>query len=242
MDVVYALGSGSCWQNNELRYSLRSIEENILNLGNVYVVGICPEWLGNVIHIPAQDPFNHNKDGNIISKVLKECSREELTKNFLFMNDDYVILNKVIIEDMKGWYINMMDQYKDCWYEKNAWNKAVKRTMDYLKSKNLPLYHYDGAHCPQLYNKYTFQKVMNMVGWNGESCYTISNLYLNVTGAEPGNVIRIKATFQDEIHNMDIIKKKCANAIFMSYNNSGLTDELKVFLQETFPDKSKYEK
>jgi len=39
VDVVYPLSNGSHWDNNELRYSLRSLEKYALNLGRVFVVG-----------------------------------------------------------------------------------------------------------------------------------------------------------------------------------------------------------
>jgi hypothetical protein len=60
IDVVYPLGTGSVWQDNELRYSLRSLEKNFPDLGRVYVVGHKPDWLGNVEHIPFGDSQSPN--------------------------------------------------------------------------------------------------------------------------------------------------------------------------------------
>jgi hypothetical protein len=55
MDLVYVLGSGSRWGDNELRYSLRSVEKHLKGYNNVYLVGDKPDWVRNVTHIPKQD-------------------------------------------------------------------------------------------------------------------------------------------------------------------------------------------
>lgn len=37
MDILYVIGRGSKWENNELRYSLRSLEKNGINVGNIFI-------------------------------------------------------------------------------------------------------------------------------------------------------------------------------------------------------------
>ena len=39
MDVVYILGKGSVWKDNEIRYSLRSIEKHLTGFDRVFIVG-----------------------------------------------------------------------------------------------------------------------------------------------------------------------------------------------------------
>ena len=48
IDVVIPLGTGSRWQDNELRYCLRSIEKNLSGVNEVVIVGEKPKWLTNV--------------------------------------------------------------------------------------------------------------------------------------------------------------------------------------------------
>ena len=47
IDVFYVLGSGSKWQNNEIRYSLRTLEKYGHNVGQVYIVGQRPSFIPN---------------------------------------------------------------------------------------------------------------------------------------------------------------------------------------------------
>ncbi len=90
IDLVYVVGTGSRWNDNELRFSLRSVSKNLSNVGKVFIVGECPDYLKNVIHIPASDIFDSaiNADGNMTHKLLLVCNNKELSDDFLFMNDD----------------------------------------------------------------------------------------------------------------------------------------------------------
>ena len=51
MDVVYILGTGSTSNDNEIRYSLRSIEKYLIGFNVVYIVGECPKFLKGIIHL-----------------------------------------------------------------------------------------------------------------------------------------------------------------------------------------------
>ena len=91
MDVVYILGSGSLAQNKEIVYSLRSLETNMQDLRNVYVVGEAVPALPGVIHIPAKD-LTDKKWKNAFYKIKKACAIPDLSEEFLLMNDDFFML------------------------------------------------------------------------------------------------------------------------------------------------------
>ena len=44
MDILYVVGTGSKWDNNELRYSLRSIDKYGINIDRVFIVGTKPDF------------------------------------------------------------------------------------------------------------------------------------------------------------------------------------------------------
>lgn len=91
MDVVYILGAGSLANNEELRYSLRSLALHMQDLGKLYVVGEKPDFLDNFTHIPAQDIYTE-KWKNAHSKTRLACSLGQLSEEFLLMNDDHFML------------------------------------------------------------------------------------------------------------------------------------------------------
>ena len=104
MDVVYVIGKGSNWRDNELRFSLINISKNGSGIRNVFIVGERPDYLKNIIHIPASDIFDPavNADGNIITKVLAACWDKRLGENFLFINHDHLVLKPVNIRSCSG--------------------------------------------------------------------------------------------------------------------------------------------
>lgn len=91
MDIVYILGSGSLANDEEILFSARSVCKNMLDLGNVYVVGEYPKHLPGAIHIQANDPMPEGWK-NVYHKICKACSIEDLSDEFLLFNDDFFML------------------------------------------------------------------------------------------------------------------------------------------------------
>src|SRR4051812_35587008 len=90
MDILIPLGRGSSWQNNELRYALRSVEKHLSGYDNIFIVGEKPDWIQNITHIPFEDkPGYGNRDRNIFNKILAGIKDERLSYEFMFMSDDH---------------------------------------------------------------------------------------------------------------------------------------------------------
>lgn len=108
MDYVYICRNGN---NEELRYSLRSIEKNMPD-GNVWVLGYRPEWYkGNYIRV---------EDCSTKFENIKNCIRiiptiNEISENFILMNDDFFACNKIDnVEIMHGGLlIDKIKKYKE---------------------------------------------------------------------------------------------------------------------------------
>ena len=74
MDIVYIIGSGSKWQDNELRYSLRSIEKFGGNFGEVYIVGDrLPPFIdpSTVRYLPVKDITTGKPALNVYYKLCR---------------------------------------------------------------------------------------------------------------------------------------------------------------------------
>lgn len=79
--------------NRELRLSLRSLS-NIPHR-NVYVVAPeRPEWLSGDVRF-IECPDDHVSYENVNRKLLAACSVDDLSENFIFMNDDIFIMQKM---------------------------------------------------------------------------------------------------------------------------------------------------
>lgn len=100
-------------QNDELKYSLRSVEKYMPWIRNIYIVSECrmPEWLKvnhPKIHIVKEKDLLGKYapvfNSNAIESMLPEI--EGLSENFIYMNDDNFVaapieLNDLITEDGK---------------------------------------------------------------------------------------------------------------------------------------------
>ena len=104
VDVVYVLGRGSRWGDNEIRYSIRSFKKYFKDLRNVVVVGELPHFLRGVVHIPYPDRQGVNKDCRMMLKIMAACKDERVSDNFVLCTDDTALLQELSFTDFTGWH------------------------------------------------------------------------------------------------------------------------------------------
>lgn len=104
-DIVYFLKNTPT--NEELRYSLRSVEEN-WQYNRVWFYGGCPDGISpdHRVSPPQNKP---SKWENVRSMILKACRNDNITENFWLFNDDFFIL-RPISEDMKQHYNGTLER------------------------------------------------------------------------------------------------------------------------------------
>lgn len=94
IDLLYPLGSGSMCSDQELRYSLRSVDRYLLNLGRVVVVGERPEWLRNVDYLDVLD-VRGSPYASVGRKLRSAIEAGMVGDRFALMNDDFFLLAPV---------------------------------------------------------------------------------------------------------------------------------------------------
>lgn len=85
MDAVYLVKPGD-W-NEELRFSLRSLQQNMPYIGRVFIAGYCPTWVRGVETIdlePLDDKFE-----NQFQSLRAACADGRVSDEFVLMNDDH---------------------------------------------------------------------------------------------------------------------------------------------------------
>lgn len=105
MDIVYIIGkdkSKCC--HLEFKCSLRALEQYGINVGKVFVVGCCPDWVSDeVIKIPFEQPWEgkscDEKNANILASVLRACEDERVSKHFLVSMDDHMLSDYVDFDE-----------------------------------------------------------------------------------------------------------------------------------------------
>lgn len=242
MDVIYPYAnksrSGDDW---ELRYSLRSLEQQPW-VDSVYIIGYIPKWVKNVIWIHCPDPYISCKDANIINKILVACADRAVSENFVVNSDDQYILKPIGEEDLKA-VIENPDRLKE--YQRiattNGWPKRLMDTVNWCKANGCDPWIFN-SHIPYVVNKYDYPFCMCRLAWGQGNGYT-THAYLNmaldyVPEKEPvGRTIRVKSRV-----NESDFKNKINDAMFLNHNDSGLITVVKTFLENRFPNKSRWEK
>ncbi len=239
IDVVYKLGSGSLYDNKELRYSLRSLS-NFKDIGKVYVVGFKPDWIQNIIHIPAVDVLTENKDGNLIFKLLMACYHPDITEVFLNMSDDQMFLKECSVDDFKLPYYN--NKLYDFIPNKrlNRWQNRIQNTQFTLQSKGLSSDCYE-AHIPTLLNRQLYIRAVSQYDYVTGKGLCGNTLYFNtlqIKGKEVDSSISLMNPPLQSVHD---IEKVCENGLFFNYTENSINQTLFDFLEKKFPTKSQYE-
>ena len=100
MDILYIVkGGAGCYDDFELRCSLRSIARYGHGIGRVFMVGGCPRWLsGEVVRIPYKDEQAVDaagKNRNILAAAVYAVEHSDIGAEFLVSMDDHFYAQEV---------------------------------------------------------------------------------------------------------------------------------------------------
>lgn len=235
VDFVIPLGIGSRCNNDELRLLLRSLEKNGMRYRNVIVVATRPpDWLQNVRILQMNDPLAHNKDGNIIRKVLAAAALPDITDEFVWSCDDCVLVkpfdcaNLPPIHNARG---------KDCFPENGSiWQRRVRRTFEFFEARGVKLDCNFESHVPQRFPTRELLRAMRDVDYSSGIGYSINTLFYGLLGVTRGFDQRLFKATNENIGDSMVDKVLC------QYNDEAFTTGLRERLFRLFPQRSRYEK
>ncbi len=239
VDIVIPLAmSGSHGNNLELRYALRSITQNLLNIDKIWLVTQkLPIWVKDVEHIEAKDQYNR-KNINLYTGLVDALSNSAMSQNVLFWTDDNILLSKMNAATIPAIITNGdLAEYP---MSGKAWNLMRRQTGDALKAANLPTKNYE-AHVPVLFNRTKFLEIAGQFDLTAGYGLCYISVYQNAIQPKTVLMDQVKATFEKAVEPRTI-KEKTASKIFMGYNDTAWESGVEQFLQERFPNPSRFEK
>lgn len=220
MDFIYINRDGD---NEELRYSIRSVVSNY-DKANVIVVGGKPSWYVGEFY-PVANVGNKFKN---ITECYKTICQLDHINDFVAMNDDFFILNKInnIPYTYDGLLIEKAEQHGSL-HGATEYFRVLAQANKTLKMQGIenPL-NYD-IHTPMVMNKQKLSEIVDM-------SYAPRSLYGNmfkVGGMQIKDVKIYRDTTNTKIFD-DFISTE-DNTFDIVYNN---------ILKEKFKEKTKYEK
>ena len=238
MDVVYLVGDGSPWHDNELKYSLRSLEKYTIGVDRVFIVGTKPYYLNdNVYHIPFEDDMSLNKERRIMEKLRFICGLPNISDQFLFVNDDHFFNKMVDIRFYPYFYNrNIVESYKDK-ERMSIYNESQKNTFLHLSRMGLRTMNFD-IHYPIRYDKSLFIEAMNEFDWTVPFAYTVKSIYSNYHQIEGSKIDDCK--INEGIRGNDFLKK-IKNWEMFSIGDKVLNREVKAAFEKLYQERSKFE-
>ncbi len=233
IDLVYILGTGSRWHDNEIRYSIRSVEKYLPEHGKIFVVGEYPEWMSGAIHIEAKDSET-NKLLNARNKYIAAASDPRVSKDFVLMNDDFFMTDEIT-----EWKTYSRGKLKDMIKKHPTQNgyyfRSLQDTQKRLDGMGIsdPI-DYE-VHCPMIFNKEKLLSVIGMIG--KDKAYSIRTCYGNLMNIEAKKVIDFKAGTIAEFAYQTVRSNK-----YLSINDGLVADEnFRNWVERKYPKMSIYE-
>ena len=232
MDIVYTLRNH--YDGEELRYSLRSL--NNMPHDKVFFVGGCPRWAKNIIHIPTEQTGTKYK--NTTGNLITACNDPRISANFILMNDDFFILEKIKSPTKElNLYMGTVQSYIEKLKKRHpagsAYIKGMEQTKEFLQGLGVPEPLSYELHVPFVVNKKKFLKMFELPGVKEIPCFHKRTVYGNLHLKGGTDTQDVKIFF-----NSGFVPKKLGK--FLSCDDMGFYT-LHNFLLNKFPKKSVYE-
>lgn len=238
-DVVYIVGRGTGWADNELRFSMRSLAKHVKGIGKIFIVGKIPAFVTNVVALPWPDNYAC-KERNIMEKVAYACGHPDLSEKFLHVHDDHFAL-----ADVDAGHVPNYAGWLDLWqlagavHKDNPWRISVLNAANELFEMGLPVWNFD-IHTPIVLNKNLYPEIMDRFDWRGTpNGFVVKSLYANSLHLDPVKISDVK--LNDRYPMQDIVKKIRGREWF-SIGNGALSSSFKNLLSELYPKPSPWER
>lgn len=249
IDIVYPyvheVETGGFAQWEELKYSFRSLEKNLKEEFQIWLIGDKPPWVSDKVNfISSPRGKTTNPPIDIVKKLLKIIKNKRIGKNFVWMNDDIYFINPVKLTDITSLRaIGSLDNiYRatNTVFRVNLW-----KTFDLLKKLHLPVWNYS-THLPFYYNKDKMLKIIKRFSMLKNS-FLVATLYHNF--CYPDKIPFILNVREDDIKigiykqdpDFDQLKVYMKYKKFFNHSQTGYSEGIKQILIEKFPHKSSFE-
>lgn len=240
IDIAYPIREGwSDWADEELRYSLRSVNDNVYRrIGNVWVFGHRPAFLQDVKHVPV--PTVPEKSFDLMRKY-RAMVDSDLSDPFLLCDDDHMFLEPHC-EFPPYTQGTLVPLWQRQWVEQQKrYGAYIHNCIVLLRRNGLPERNYQ-VHHPILIHKAKLDEVLRMAEGVGT---VMASLYGNLVG---GPSIERRIDFRVYsvasylyLRNGPFISVEERLAFQEEVGGVGLAVNIRALLARRFPDRSPWE-
>ncbi len=231
-------------QGNELLYALRSIASNATFNYNIVIIGDAEEWFNPdcITHIPHKR-CSDNPQVDVLSKLQIAIDSHMVSEDFVWSNDDIYLVNRISLAHIA--VPKVLGELKPDKY-KGIYAANMQRTIDALKSENLPTLNY-GTHTPVLFNKQRLLAMFRRFGSVIQEGALISSLYFNLQAyVQPVflnfRTDQVALTILSQQPDGKLVRELLARKVFLNNAVSGHSPWLESFLADMFQIKTTFER
>ena len=245
MDILYCLGKdGSKWNNNELRYSLRSIEKFGKNIGNIYIVGYNSGFLSDEVTFINCPNIYKSKQKNILYAICYAVENCNISEEFLYSSDDHFYVKETDFNNYPYFYKGEL-------LRKLTWENRFKKyfyslveTRILLRKYGLTYYNFS-QHGNTHFSKEGIKKAKELIeeSYNTKygcepTCLILNTLYTS----NKFPIVKRKDLKIGKLQSKEDLIKLINDREVFSIADISIENGVKEYLEELFPEKSKYEK
>jgi hypothetical protein len=238
VDLVYIVGPGSSCDDQELRFSIRSMQKHLSGINKLVIVGHRPSFLNDLaIHIPADDQYADNPARNIYEKILLACRDSRVSAKFICASDDYFLLKDFQATTFPFFHCGDLSEMLGRLSPQNYYHWHVKNTYEALLGRGLPTLNFN-VHAPVIYDKALYRFTMGAFNWNIKAGYISKSIYCNALRL-PGIYLK-----DPKIHTPKMkagIIRHARELPMFSTNEYSMNADMGEVLRELFPNYSRWE-
>lgn len=229
MDIVIPY-KNSASNGLELRYTLRGIQQFVPDVENVFIIGDCPLFLQNIIHIPAENASErHHKQRNIYLKLRIGCQDKRVSDSFAWFCDDHFLLR--LFKPNYNYRTTLQESISNFTIHQ-TYRNTLMNTYKVLQGG------FDYGHGPMVLEKEKFVRAMDPVNWDEPWGYAIKALYCGLNGIHGDRYADLKIK---QPMGCSQVLPLIAGRPYFSIDDRGLNEDMKQVLENLYPNKSIYE-
>lgn len=175
--------------SDELEWSIKSLK-NIPHR-NIYVIGDDPKIEG-VIYIKPDRQYwgRYSKYHNQIQNYLMASNIEDISDDFIAMNDDFFILKPW---EPVNYNRGNLESHANNRKRSDIYTNSLQRTFMYLETRNLLTLSFE-LHIPFVFNKERLKQLVENLRPDIRNTYQIRSLY--------GNIYKLNTEYHEDVKNV----------------------------------------
>lgn len=235
-------------QGNELQYALRGWAENFTENFNLVIVGDRLPWMSDDLVVIDAPRESENPPLDIVAKMLKVIESDLVSEKFIWAHDDQYLISPCHTADFEA--LKCVGKLENADAGSVQYRRNKEATLNFLKDMEKSTWDFS-THSPIVYEKQKLKNLINRLNLT-ENAMLVSSLYFNLffPGFVPYNLSGRNALLKDNFRlgvfrreaNLKLMQELMPGKKMICNSELGWTPELDQILNETFPEKCRYEK